>query len=139
MDLDGIRGCLEAEGWAVETLSETMLRTPIRCREQVLNLLVREAPRFVTFAVVPFMRLPGDVDAADAIAARLLHLNREMNFAKFSADEDGDVLLSVEYRLSHLDPSEVRDAFDVLSFYADKYWDEIHAMVPAAPSPPSVP
>ena len=48
-----------------------------------------------------------------------------MNLAKFSIDEDDDVVLSVEYRLADLDPSEVRDAIDVVSFYADKYYDDV--------------
>jgi len=45
--------------------------------------------------------------------------------AKFSVDEEGDVVLSVEYRLANLDPSEIRDAVDVLSFYADKHGAEV--------------
>jgi hypothetical protein len=48
-----------------------------------------------------------------------------MNMAKFSIDEDDDIVLSVEYRLADLDPSEVRDAVDVVSFYADKYHVEV--------------
>ncbi len=59
------------------------------------------------------------------MVTRLLELNRDMNMAKFSIDEDDDVVLSVEYPLADLDPSEVRDAVDVLSFYADKYFAEV--------------
>lgn len=135
MDLAGIRACLEADGWAVEELTPSTLRTRFRCREQVLSLLVHEEPRFVTFAVVPFVRMPDEPDLVEDVAAHLLRLNRELNFAKFSLDEDGDVLLSVEYRLSHLDPSEVRDAIDVLSFYADKHYGEVRALVAVAAPP----
>jgi hypothetical protein len=38
------------------------------------------------------------------------------------------VVLSVEYRLEDLDPSEVRDAIDVLSFYAEKYQPEMRRL-----------
>jgi hypothetical protein len=134
MDLAGIRACLEADGWIVEALSEATLRTRFRCRDQVLGLLVHEEPRFVTFAVVPFARMPDDAEQIEAISERLLRLNRDLNFAKFSLDEDGDVLLSIEYRLSHLDPSEVRDAIDVLSFYADEHWAAVRALVTAPPA-----
>jgi hypothetical protein len=85
-----------------------------------------ESPAYATVAVIPFARLPVE-EAGDALAERLLVLNREMNMAKFSVDEDGDVILSVEYPLAELDPSEVRDAVDVLSFYAEKYWPEVEA------------
>jgi hypothetical protein len=54
-----------------------------------------------------------------------------MNLAKFSVDEDGDVVLSVEYRRDDLDASEVRDALDVLSFYAEKHYPEIERVVVA--------
>ena len=100
-----------------------------------MGLLVHEEPRFVTFAVVPFVRMPDEPEVVEDISKRLLQLNRELNFAKFSLDEDGDVLLSVEYRLSHLDPSEVRDAIDVLSFYADKHYADVRALVTGVPSP----
>jgi hypothetical protein len=124
MTADDIRGCLEKDGWPVEPVSDTTLRSRFRGTGRIFTLFVHLDPTFVTFAVIPFARLPADPDAADDLARRLLRHNREMNLAKFSVDEDGDVLLSVEYRLAHLDPSEVRDAVDVLSFYADKYHAE---------------
>jgi hypothetical protein len=59
---------------------------------------------------------------------RLLKLNREINMAKFSIDEDGDVVLSVEYRIENLDASEVRDAVDVLAFYTEKHHAEVQSL-----------
>ena len=84
----------------------------------------------MTFAVIPFARLP-DEERGDAMADRLLEINREMNMAKLSVDEDGDVVLSVEYPAENLDPSEVRDAVDVLSFYAEKCRGEVQAPISA--------
>ncbi len=81
--------------------------------------------------MIPFARLPTD-ESGDVLAERLLVINREMNMAKFSVDEDADVILSVEYPLDDLDPSEVRDALDVLSFYAEKYRAEIQSAAAAA-------
>ena len=52
--------------------------------------------------------------------------------AKFSVDEDGDVVLSVEYPIEDLDPSEIRDAVDVLSFYAEKYGKEVEDLLAQA-------
>jgi len=45
--------------------------------------------------------------------------------AKFSIDDDLDVVLSVEYPTAELDTSEFRDAVDVLTYYADRYHDEL--------------
>jgi hypothetical protein len=133
MRIEEVRACLESDGWPVDTVSEVTLRSRFRSKDRVFPLFVHVEPDLThaTFAVVPFVRLPAG-EAGDRLADRLLVLNREMNLAKFSLDGDGDVILSVEYPLADLDPSEVRDAMDVLSFYADKYRDEVHAAVTGA-------
>jgi len=128
MTLDEIRAVLEAQGWPVERLSESTLRSRFRSKDRIFPLFVHVEPLFVTFAVIPYARLPEDPDSADELMVRLLKLNREINLAKYSVDDDGDVILSAEYRIEHLDPSEIRDAVDVLSFYADKYHEDVHRL-----------
>ena len=44
-------------------------------------------------------------------------------------DEDGDVILSVELPLTDLDASEIRDALDVLSVYAERHQGELRQLV----------
>lgn len=131
MTLDEIRTVLAAEGWPVERLSESTLRSRFRSKDRVFPLFVHVEPLFVTFAVIPYARLPEDTDAADELMAELLRMNREINLAKYSVDDDGDIILSVEYRIEHLDPSEIRDAVDVLSFYADKHHQDVTKMASA--------
>jgi hypothetical protein len=140
MKLDEVRACLEKDGWPIEVVSEVTMRSRFRAGERIFPLFVHlergsgrgsgpeggPDPEYATFAVIPFARLPTD-EGGDLLAERLLVLNREMNMAKFSVDEDGDVILSVEYPMADLDPSEVRDALDVLSFYAEKYRAEVQA------------
>lgn len=143
MNFDEVRTCLEKDGWPVEVVSEVTMRSRFRAGERVFPLFVHlEADdrggaglTYATFAVIPFAHLPED-EAGDALADRLLSINREMNLAKFSVDEDGDVILSVEYPLADLDPSEVRDAVDVLSFYAEKYRGELLVSGGGAPGGP---
>ncbi|MDI3286969.1 YbjN domain-containing protein [Polyangium sp. 15x6] len=128
MTLDEIRAVLEAQGWPVERLSEATLRSRFRSKDRIFPLFVHLEPLFVTFAVIPYARLPEEPDTAEALMTRLLKLNREINLAKYSVDDDGDIILSVEYRIEHLDPSEIRDAVDVLSFYADKHHQDVHKL-----------
>jgi hypothetical protein len=124
MTFDEIKTCLEHDGWPVEIVSADTLRSDFQSAERHFPLFVRLAPPFVLFAVIPFVRLPEELEDGDDLVRRLLRLNREINMAKFSADEEGDVILSVEYRLEDLDPSEVRDAVNALSFYASKHFAE---------------
>ena len=127
MTFDEVRACLTRDGWPADRVSDVTLRSRFRCADRIFPVYVHEEPGYVSFAVIPFARLPDD-DAGDHLADRLLELNREMNLAKFSVDEDGDVVLSVEYPSGDLDPSEVRDAIDVLSFYAGKFHAEVSAL-----------
>ena len=130
MTFDDVRACLEKDGWPVDVVSAVTLRSRFRSGDRIFPLFVHMEPEYATFAVIPFARLPTD-EGGDLLAERLLVLNREINLAKFSVDEDGDVILSVEYPLADLDPSEVRDAVDVLSFYAEKYRAEVEAAASA--------
>ena len=57
--------------------------------------------------VLPIVRLPGDLDKAEKLYHQLLKLNGEILLARFSLDEDGDVILSVELPLHDLDASEI--------------------------------
>lgn len=74
-------------------------------------------------------RLPGDAAKAEKLYERLLRLNAQIMLARFSLDEDGDVLLSVEFPSTDLDPSEMHDALDVLTFYAEQHQAEIRSIV----------
>ena len=132
MTFDDVRVWLEKDGWPVEVISEVTIRSLFRGAGRVFPLFVYREPLFITFAVIPFARLPEDPDGADELMRRLLKLNREINMAKFSIDEDGDVVLSVEYRIENLDPSEVRDAVDVLVAYTDKHHAEVQSLADEA-------
>lgn len=125
MDVGEVRACLERDGWPIEPVSDSTLRSQFRRGGRVFPLLVHVGSTFVTFAIIPYAHVPDEPEGVDLLARRLLHLNRDLNLAKFSVDEDGDVALCVEYRRAELDPSEVRDAVDVVSFYADKYHAEV--------------
>jgi hypothetical protein len=127
MTLEEIRACLEKDGWPLEAVSESTFRSRFRAAERSFPVFVHCEAQFITFAVIPYATLPDDPDDAEVVMKKLLCLNREINLAKFSVDEDGDVILSVEYRLADLDPSEVRDAVDVLSFYADRCYRQVTA------------
>jgi len=125
VNFNEVRACMEGDGWPVEVLSEATMRSRFRGGGKVFPLFVHIEQLFITFAVIPFAKLPNDLRVADDLMKRLLELNREINLAKFSIDDDGDIVLSVEFRIADLDPSEVRDAVDVLSFYAEKHYAEV--------------
>jgi hypothetical protein len=128
MNFAEVCACLKKDSWPIEEVSDTTIRSRFRGGDRVFPVFIYFEPEYVTFAVIPFVKLPKEPEPTHLLVERLLRLNRDMNMAKFSVDEDDDVILSVEYRREELDPSEVRDAMDVLSFYAKKYRPEVIAL-----------
>ena len=128
MNFEQILEYLQANGWPIERLGQLTARSGFSGSDRHFSFFVHVDQVFVTLAAVPYARLPVDDASAQKLMNRLLHLNREINFAKFSVDDDGDVVLSVEYPISHLDVSELRDALDVLVFYANRHWKEVAAL-----------
>lgn len=124
---------MQKDGWVVDRLGETSARTLFRCGDTTLPVFVWTEEAFAVFAIVPFVRIEREVEACEDLFTLLLTLNRKINLARFGVDPDGDVALSVEWRREHLDPSEVRDALDVLAFYARDHRLQIAAL--AAPLP----
>jgi hypothetical protein len=128
MTFDEIVSYLRADGWPIEPLREKTVRSSFRADTRAFTFFAHAEGAYLVLAVVPYLRLPVEEDTAQTLMDRLLHLNNEMVFAKFSVDEDGDVILSVEYPMAHLDKTEIRDALDVLTYYANTHWPEISKM-----------
>jgi hypothetical protein len=126
---ESIREVLEEGGWPCQRIAEDTWKSLFQGKHASFPFLVRIDPAgFVVFAVVPYLRTPKDDSAAAKLYTRLLQLNQTLLMAKFSIDDDLDVVLSVEYALPELDRSELDDALDVLSYYADRHYDELRAI-----------
>src|SRR4051794_23792830 len=105
-ELGSIETFLGDQGWPVTRIGAHMLRSSFRGQHNTLPLLVQLESEWVKLMVLPIVRLPTDVAKAERLYDRLLRLNGEIMLARFSLDEDGDVLLTVEFPVSDLDASE---------------------------------
>jgi hypothetical protein len=137
LDPDNVSKILEEGGWPCDRIADNTWRSHFRGRHASFPFYVRVDPAgFVCFAIVPFVRSPEKQTEAEPLYKKLLELNQTILMAKFSIDDDLDVVLSVEYPSSHLDRSEFDDALDVLSYYADRHYRELRALTSsAAPTP----
>ena len=120
---------LKEQGWPVTELGPGTLRSSFRGNEATFPLVVQFEDGWVKLTVLPIARMPADATKAEKLYERLLRLNGEIMLARFSLDEDGDVLLSVEFPSQNMDQSEIRDALDVLTYYAEKHQAEIKSIV----------
>ncbi len=126
VNVETVESLLREGRWDFSRITEDTWRGHFRGRTSTFPFLVRIMPSgYLVFAIVPFLASPEDQTAATALYDRLLELNQVLLMAKFSIDDDLDVVLSVEYPTSHFDKSEFVDALDVLSFYADAHFDEL--------------
>jgi hypothetical protein len=89
------------------------------------RVLTHLAKEWLLLTIYPYVTAPQGKENRLALYSHLLELNHEMNLAKFCLDEDGEVVLSVEFPTENLDDSEFRDGFQILSYYADKYYLDI--------------
>ena len=131
LDLDPstIRTILEEGGWPCDQINDDTWRSHFRGKNASFPFFVRIDPEgYLCFAIVPFLRSPEDQDQSAKLYERLLQLNQTLLMAKFSIDDDLDIVLSVEYPSKELDRSEFDDALDVLSYYADRHYDELRAL-----------
>jgi hypothetical protein len=131
-----VEAYLREQGWPTTQLGPGTLRSSFRGAKSTFPLVVQFEDGWVKLMVLPIARLPADVTKAERLYERLLRLNGEIMLARFSLDEDGDVLLSVEFPAGDLDASEIRDALDVLTYYAEMHQPEIKAIVAEPPAPP---
>jgi hypothetical protein len=128
-------------GWTCERIGPDTWRTQFRSRRAQFPVLVRvgegdgtpEGAGFVTFAIIPYLRSPEEPALAARLYARLLELNHRLMMAKYSIDDDLDVVLTVEYPTAEIDRSEFSDALNALGYYADLHHEELRALV-AAPA-----
>lgn len=134
MNFEQILAYLQTHGWPVELLSENTARSRFAGSSRTFTFFVHSDGNYLTLLCVPYARLPADEPRARQLMDRVLHMNREMNMAKFSVDDDGDVVLSVDYPIAELQETEVRDTLDVLSYYADKHWEEVSRIASSAPA-----
>ncbi len=124
----------EQYGWTYDRLNETDFRTGFRGDVSSFRIMVRLAGDWVYFAINPFVVAPQDAECERKVYRRLLQLNQEMNMAKFTIDDYGDVVLTVELPSENLDYSEFADALGALSYYADENYAQVFilAHVPEA-------
>jgi hypothetical protein len=128
-EVSKIEGYLKELGWPAIGLSEGTWRSSFRGKAGLFPLVIQIADGWCRLMVLPIVRLPTDTSKAEKLYTRLLQLNGELLLARFSLDEDGDVILSVEFPVTDLDPSELRDSLDVLSFYAEKHQADLRQLV----------
>ena len=129
LDASTIRTMLQEGGWPCDQINEDTYRSHFRGKRASFPFFVRIDPAgYVCFAIVPFLKSPDEQERSAKLYDRLLELNQSLLMAKFSIDDDLDIVLSVEYPFGQLDRSEFDDALDVLSYYADRHYDELRAL-----------
>ena len=125
-----IEQMLRGGGWPCDRIAGDTWRSHIRTRRASFPFFVKLDPAgYICFAIVPFLRSPEAQPLSEKLYRKLLDLNQSLLMAKFSIDDDLDVVLSVEYPTVDLDESEFSDALDTLSYYADRHYEELRMMV----------
>lgn len=125
MEFDEIQMLLEEQGEGLRRFRTDAVRLTIPGGVRDYPLYVYQDGVFVVLSLIPFMRLPKERDAALRLSAWLLRQNAAEVWTKFSVDEDGDVILSIEVRGERLTRKRFERALKILRRSADQYWKAI--------------
>lgn len=118
---DDIAEFFETYGWRFERPSEGLFRTGFQGDFGHYEIWIRVSEDWVYFTISPYFQAPEGEPISDVILALLLRANYDLNLAKFTLDEDGEVQLTVELPREGFSYSHFADALTALSHYADQW------------------
>lgn len=95
--------------------------TGFRGKASNFNVFVHLSENWIIFSIAPFVNRPEEPRCRENLHAYLLKLNYVINMAKFSIDDDGDVVLTVELPTEGFTYSDFSDGLNAVSFYADAH------------------
>jgi hypothetical protein len=129
VDAETIESYFVRYGWRYDRLDDTHFMTGFKSEvTDGFGIYVTLAPNWVYFAISPFVEAPDDLECERKLYQHLLRLCQQMNMAKFTVDDDKDVILAVELPRENLDFSEFSDALGALTYYADQTYVTVHAL-----------
>lgn len=129
LDVGSIEALFAKRGYTASRIAHDTFRSRFKIGSRTVPFLFRVDPSgYIQLAVVPYLKSPQAPERAKTLYDRLLRLNHTLHMAKLSIDDDLDVVLSVEYPTRELDESEVMDALDTLSYYANAHYEELSAL-----------
>ncbi|MEM9863820.1 MAG: YbjN domain-containing protein [Myxococcota bacterium] len=132
-DSAAIEAFLEEEGHRFSRIADGCWRGRFRTPARIFPFVIHATETVLRAAVVPYMASPSDDTLAAELYDRLLQLNQVLFMAKFSIDDDLDVVLSVTHPVADLQASELRDGLAALLYYADHHHQELHRIVDVVP------
>lgn len=124
MDASAIAAVLEIEGWLPGGDGD-VLRTGFRTPSGAFAATVRLTPDRLEVVVGPLLASVPQTERRAALLERLLRLDEGLQLARFALEDDGSVVLVVDWPRSHLDPAEVRDVLDAARYFADRHHAEL--------------
>jgi len=110
-------------GWEYDYDEENNAwHTGFRGKTSNFTVFVHLTENWLIFSVVPYVNAPEDERCQSHLGTYLLRLNCIINMAKFSLDDDGDVMLTVELPTEGLTYAHFFDGLNAVSFYADEHY-----------------
>lgn len=124
--VETIHEYFDTYGWSYDFDEENKTwHTGFRGKTSNFTIFVHLTENWIIFSIAPFVNAPEDDICRRNLHTHLLRLNFIINMAKFSLDEENDVVLTVELPTEGLDYSGFSDGLNALSFYADAHHLEI--------------
>lgn len=120
--IEQIEEYIKQYGWQYEKKVDGTWYFIIEIGEIKFPIIMKCSENWFLVSCVKLYTLPKSKGSKRRVVKRLLELNRELKMAKIGIDDEGDVVMSVEYPIKNMSYSEFRDSLDALTTYLKHYW-----------------
>ena len=135
MDPNQISEYFSTYGWHYERTGPGLYRTGFEGDTGPYTIWIRVGEHWIYFTINPYLEKPEEGTHSPAVHKLLLESNHELNMAKFATDDEGDILVTVEFPREGFLYTHFADALTALSHYADVYRPRFDvAQNPSAPA-----
>jgi len=128
MDPNTLSDFFSSYGWRYERTGPGLYRTGFEGDTGAYTIWIRIHEHWIYFTINPFVSHSHIGKHAEKIYRQVLDNNHELNMAKFAVDDEGDILITVEFPREGFLYTHFADALTALSHYADAYWPKFEAL-----------
>lgn len=116
---------LDRYGWTYHGTSDRVWITGWQSDERSYPLTVSLSDTWILFQVKPLIKVSLDWDYLPELTRHILELNNDCHMVKFSIDEFGEIILSLQLFSSSLTYEDFSDALGIIGHYTDLAYESI--------------
>jgi len=125
--IETVKSFLDKYGWKYDSLNQDTILTGFAGEKSKFTLVVKAAEDWLIFSISPFVERPKPDCLANTLDY-LARLNFHATLVKFSVDEKGNIVLTIELPTNGLTFESFVASLEALCFYANDQHETIFSL-----------